>query len=141
MFYFAYASNLNHQQMKRRCPDSKFLTSASLKGYKFVYQGYTKRWDGAVGNIIKSPGDGVWGGVYEISQKDLDSLDVCENYPKVYNRDSFKVKGKDGKTIEVITYFRKSDKVDSPSSSYRNTTVQGAKECNLPKQYIKKFLL
>ena len=32
MLYFAYGSNLNHFQMKRRCKDSVFLKKYELKG-------------------------------------------------------------------------------------------------------------
>jgi hypothetical protein len=31
MLYFAYGSNLNHFQMKRRCKDSIFLKKINLK--------------------------------------------------------------------------------------------------------------
>ena len=37
MLYFAYGSNLNHFQMKRRCKDSVFLKKYELKGYKLTY--------------------------------------------------------------------------------------------------------
>ena len=33
MLYFAYGSNLNHFQMKRRCKDSKFLKKINLKDF------------------------------------------------------------------------------------------------------------
>ena len=31
MLYFAYGSNLNHFQMKRRCKDSKYIKKNFLK--------------------------------------------------------------------------------------------------------------
>ena len=34
MLYFAYGSNLNHFQMKRRCKDSFFLKKYELKNYR-----------------------------------------------------------------------------------------------------------
>ena len=34
MLYFAYGSNLNLFQMKRRCKDSVFLKKYELKGYR-----------------------------------------------------------------------------------------------------------
>ena len=39
MLYFAYGSNLNHFQMKRRCKDSIFLKKYELKGYKLNFRG------------------------------------------------------------------------------------------------------
>ena len=79
MKYFAYGSNLNHKQMAERCPDSKFLKRVFLENYRFIFDGYSTRWDGAPENIEPSVSDMVWGGLYEISEKDLANLDKCEN--------------------------------------------------------------
>ena len=38
MLYFAYGSNLNHIQMKRRCKDSIFIKKFELKGYKLNFR-------------------------------------------------------------------------------------------------------
>ncbi len=38
MLYFAYGSNLNHFQMKRRCKDSIFLRKYELKGYRLNFR-------------------------------------------------------------------------------------------------------
>ena len=38
MLYFAYGSNLNHFQMKRRCKDSKFIKKINLKGYTLNFR-------------------------------------------------------------------------------------------------------
>ena len=38
MLYFAYGSNLNHFQMKRRCKDSIFLKKINLKDFKLTFR-------------------------------------------------------------------------------------------------------
>ncbi len=38
MFYFAYGSNLNHFQMKRRCKDSIFLKKINLKDFRLTFR-------------------------------------------------------------------------------------------------------
>ena len=38
MLYFAYGSNLNHFQMKRRCKDSLFIKKFILKHYKLTFR-------------------------------------------------------------------------------------------------------
>lgn len=48
MYYFGYGSNINHEQMKIRCPNAKFIKKVFLKNYKFVYDGYSKSHKGAV---------------------------------------------------------------------------------------------
>ena len=42
MLYFAYGSNLNHFQMKRRCKDSKFLKKINLKGFRLTLEASTE---------------------------------------------------------------------------------------------------
>ena len=37
MLYFAYGSNLSHQQMKGRCTESKYVQAHILKGYKLIF--------------------------------------------------------------------------------------------------------
>ena len=38
MLYFAYGSNLNHFQMKRRCKDSIFLKKINLTNFKLTFR-------------------------------------------------------------------------------------------------------
>ena len=38
MLYFAYGSNLNHIQMKRRCKDSVYLKKINLKDYRLTFR-------------------------------------------------------------------------------------------------------
>ena len=42
MLYFAYGSNLNHFQMKRRCKDSIYIKNYNLKDFKGAINDYTK---------------------------------------------------------------------------------------------------
>ena len=38
MLYFAYGSNLNHFQMKRRCKESRFIKKYELKNFKLTFR-------------------------------------------------------------------------------------------------------
>ena len=38
MLYFAYGSNLNHFQMKKRCKDSVFLKKINLTNFKLTFR-------------------------------------------------------------------------------------------------------
>ena len=40
MLYFAFGSNLNQKQMKKRCKDSKYIGCYSLKNYKLVFRNF-----------------------------------------------------------------------------------------------------
>jgi len=141
MYYFAYGSNLNHKQMNCRCPDNKFSKRAYLDNYKFVYDGHSKNWEGAVANILKSADNIVWGGLYEISKSDLENLDRYEGFPNSYNKDESKVKDDQGNIYKAITYLRIGEKIGIPSDKYKKIIIDGTKDCILPDNYVKKNLI
>lgn len=70
--YFAYGSNLQLEQMKRRCPDSKLIGHGILRGFRWQIneRGYA--------NIVAEEGRDVQGLCYEISPTDEARLDVNE---------------------------------------------------------------
>ena len=136
-YYFAYGSNMNHKQMKRRCPTSKFIKRVYLEGYCFVYDGHSKSRNGAVANVIKSNTAKVWGGLFEINEDNLAALDCYEGHPKTYKREEIVIKDENGKSITAYIYRREEEKTDRPGEEYRRTVKQGAQDCGLPNEYIK----
>ncbi|KAM0475205.1 hypothetical protein ACHAP7_007474 [Fusarium lateritium] len=75
-YYFAYGSNLHLEQMKRRCPGSKFIGCAKLCDHRWQIneRGYA--------NVLESQGHWVEGLVYEINARDEARLDVNEGVSK-----------------------------------------------------------
>jgi gamma-glutamylcyclotransferase (GGCT)/AIG2-like uncharacterized protein YtfP len=141
MYYFAYGSNMNHKQMKQRCPNSKFIKKVFLEGYKFIYDGYSSTRQDSVANIIKSNKDIIWGGLFEINEDDLSALDCYEGYPKYYDRKGLTVSDETENKYKAIVYLRTGKQQGKPSKEYFNLVIQGAKDCGLPEDYIKRNLL
>ena len=79
MLYFAYGSNLNHFQMKRRCKDSKYLKKINLKGYTLSFRSKYRAAD-----IEKKYNSIVPGGLYEISKSDEKKLDIYEDLSLIH---------------------------------------------------------
>ncbi len=140
MLYFAFASNMNQAQMMRWCPASRFLKAAVLEGFRFVYDGFSVNWDGAVGNIVKSDSESVWGALYEITQRDRLTLDAFEGYPRNYEHKDVDVKDREEKVYRALTYFRTGRALGKPHPDYERIVIDGAKECGLPDEYIDKAL-
>lgn len=140
MFYFAYASNLNLGQMKRWCPASRFLKTVFLEGHRFVYDGFSVTWDGAVGNIVKSEAESVWGALYDITERDRLTLDAFEGYPRAYDRKDVEVRDRDGNTYQATTYTRTGRALGKPHPDYEKVVLDGAKECALPEEYVDRYL-
>ena len=77
MLYFAYGSNLNLFQMKRRCKDSVFLKKYELKGYKLNFRSKYRAADIEKVKILCS--------VYLKFLK-VRKLDVYEDFPVLYKK-------------------------------------------------------
>ena len=130
MLYFAFGSNLNQKQMKRRCKDSKYLGCYSLKNYKLVFRNYY--YGGGVADIQKNKNSTVLGAIYEISKKDEKALDVYEDFPQTYIKKYFKILGK-----KVMFYYMPKKTMHvPPSKRYLNLIIQGYKDCGYKNNYI-----
>lgn len=141
MKYFAYGSNLHHQQMRNRCAQSSYLRRAFLNGYRFVYDGYSYVRKGAVANIIRSDKEMIWGALYEISVQDLEALDRFEGIrEKEYVREKMRVYDDTGTICDAWVYLRKDKLPGEPSPEYRATVLEGAQMCGLPDVYIEDYL-
>jgi gamma-glutamylcyclotransferase (GGCT)/AIG2-like uncharacterized protein YtfP len=90
---------------------------------------------------LKSADNIVWGGLYEISESDLANLDRREGFPKSYDRKELEVKDDQGNNYKAITYFRIGEEIGIPSNRYRKIVVSGAKDCDLPDDYVKNNLM
>ncbi len=140
-YYFAYGSNMNFNQMNKRCPDARFITKAKLNGYKFVYDGYSKKRKGAVANIVEFKDKIVEGAVFEVKDDCIKKLDSHEGYPNSYQRKTVEVQGSDGNSYKAIVYLRNPLQVGQPSCEYKSIVLQGANDCGLSQSYIKEFIM
>tara|TARA_A100001234_G_scaffold219792_1_gene231337 strand:- start:564 stop:965 length:402 start_codon:yes stop_codon:yes gene_type:complete len=132
MLYFAYGSNLNHFQMKRRCKDSLFLKKMNLKDFKLTFRSKYRAAD-----IEKNKDSLVPGGLFEISKSDEKKLDVYEDFPILYKKHYFYYYGK-----KVMTYtMNKKTPFRYPTERYLNIVKQGYKDCKLNLKFLKKALL
>ncbi|MCP4726544.1 MAG: gamma-glutamylcyclotransferase [bacterium] len=122
--------------MNERCPGCKFLKRVFLKDYEFVYDGNSKKQAGSVGNIVKSENSKVYGGLYEITEVNLKALDRYEGYPINYDRMEIEVVDDENNSYKAIVYLRKWKRKGKPSPLYRKVVIMGARDCELPEDYI-----
>ena len=131
MLYFAYGSNLNHFQMKRRCKDSFFLKKISLNKFRLTFRSKYRAAD-----IEPKKNFKVVGGLFEISKSDEKKLDIYEDYPILYKKFYFYYYGK-----KVMTYTMvKKSPFKFPTERYLNVIKKGYKDCNLQAKYLEDSL-
>ena len=78
MKFFFYADNLNPSQLKRRAPEHKFLFTAYRPDHSIQFCRWSTQWRCGLASVIPSPGEKVWGAVFEITDEDLKILDEFE---------------------------------------------------------------
>ncbi len=133
MLYFAYGSNLNHNQMKYRCKGSKFLKKFTLTGYKLIFSHCKKSNNYGHANIIKRKGFKVAGCIWKISKKNERCLDIYEDFPYYYQKKYFSLNRK-----KVLFYIQNKFFRKKPTSNYLHTIIEGYKDCKMDLIFLKK---
>ena len=134
MLYFAYGSNLNHEQMQERCKDSKYIKNVFLEGYKLSFCAISR--SRGVANIVKKSGSKIPGGIWEISINDEKELDYYEGFPMKYTKDFFTINDE-----KIMVYMIKRHySFKPPQRWYVDIINQGYKDCNIDREYLKKRL-
>ena len=127
MLYFAYGSNLNHFQMKRRCKDSIFIKKYRLEGFKLTFRSKYRAAD-----IEPKKNSIVPGGLFKISKSDEKKLDFYEDFPTLYKKYYFYYYGK-----KVMTYIMiKKSVFKFPTERYLNIVKKGYKDCKLDIKFL-----
>ena len=121
-YYFAYGSNLHHEQMKRRCPKCCYIKKYILNNYQLTFR---SKYGAA--DIERKVGKKVYGALYIISKCAERRLDVYEEYPTLYKKIYFK---SNGKKVMSYTMYRKT-KLVPPTTRYLNIIKQGYRDCKL----------
>lgn len=140
-YYFAYGSNMNLAQMKKRCSSPKVLGIARLPGYKVEFYGYSGIWDGGQESVVPDLQSEVWGVLYELQFFDCEQLDVYQDVrfdgTGPYFHYPVEVIDKERATFDAMIYKKNilQDAVP-PSIEYLQFIVQGAMEQGLPLEYI-----
>ena len=131
-YYFAYGSNLHHLQMKRRCPNCRFIKKIVLHNYSLTFR---SKYGAA--DIEKKIGEKVYGGLYVISKSAERKLDIYEEYPTLYKKMFFRHGNK-----KVMTYTMvKKTRLVPPTNRYLNVIKQGYKDCKLSMKSLNAALL
>lgn len=135
--YAAYGSNLNHAQMRERCPDAKYLGSAMLKNQNLLFCGQP---DHSFATIESMEGKEVPIGLWEISARDEKALDRYEGYPNFYHKTVLPA-AFDGEEVHAMVYIMDlAMPAGLPSAMYYDIVEQGYRDCGLDPVYLREAL-
>lgn len=130
--YFAYGSNLNLEQFRRRCPLATPVSRCTLDGYKLVFKG--------VADIVPSKKGRVYGAIYRITNHCEAALDRYEGFPHLYVKEYLPVEvtthNGDKVVEDMMFYVMVHDRIAEPSSWYFNTILRGFNDWKLNKRSL-----
>ena len=123
---FAYGSNLNLDQMSRRCPDAKALGRLRLADWRLVFRG--------VADCFPEDGAVCYGGVWRITPRCEQALDVYEGISGgMYRKEYIPIKRTPEGDTEMMVYVMNSIGIFPPSQYYFDVIKQGYRDFRMPK--------
>jgi hypothetical protein len=130
MLYFAYGSNLNVKQMKRRCPKAKPLCKIDFPGWQLVFKG--------VLDIIPHSRAKVIGGLWRITTECELALDAYEGYPNLYTKELFKCTLNGKKEVGLLYRMCHGHAIAPPGEYYYNICHQGFKDFEIDTRRLRR---
>jgi hypothetical protein len=148
MLYFAYASNLDPDQMRERCPNHTAVGLAALRDHRLVFPLYSERWGGGAASVVPAHGQAVWGYLYELNDADVAAQDFHEGWhgsgdPRNrYDRETVTVdlvRPDDGsvpRRVRALAYIGRPTEPAAPNRRYLDAILKGARHHRLPEEYV-----
>ena len=131
--YIAYGSNLNKEQMARRCPTARYVGTGMVEGYELKFKG---RPEGAYATIDPKKGGTVPVAIWEIQPYDEFRLHQYEGYPNHYFTKNIPVKIGNHEVTGMVYIMNLRAQANRPSKHYYQTVEQGYKDCDLDTAYL-----
>jgi gamma-glutamylcyclotransferase len=126
LLYFAYASNLNKQVIKQRCPEAKPRFTAVLPNFRLIFTGWSRDWHGGKASLKPFRSDKVRGAIYEVTETGLKQL---ERYEVGYIRQNVTVFDEDNQPHQAVTFIKTGQlKETLPSKEYAAVIKQGYRD-------------
>jgi len=139
VWYFAYGSNLNVDQMKSRIGEWQLAKRAIVRNYKLVFNVFSKQRGSYSANLQETNNfeDTVSGVVYHITQDQLSKLQKSEGVAPM----DIRVELEDGNEISHAKVFiwKTTEKEHEPHKDYRRIIEQGFLQHGYPDSSAKKI--
>ena len=136
MFYAAYGSNLNVEQMAWRCPSARIVGTSVIKDYRLMFKGSKT---GAYLTIEPAKGFEVPVGIWKVTDEDIQALNRYEGYPDFYYKKGFNLFCSDGHRHKSMVYVMHEDRALAlPSRGYVAVCKQGYKDFGFDLKYLRE---
>lgn len=130
--YFAYGSNMDPEQMARRCPGARALGRAELAGHGFRINSC------GVATVVPELRGLVHGVLWCLDEMHVAALDRYEGVASgEYRRRRLAVRADTPR--EALVYVASEDRDGTPRPGYLERVVAGALHFGLPQDYVMRL--
>lgn len=138
LFYFAYGSNMDPSQMRRRCESAVRKGVGILVGHRLVFNRKGDYVEGGVASIVTDANRNVQGTVYALTAEDLEVLDAAE-VATSYERVSRSVVLLDGTSVNCFVYVAYPQGDMDADQEYLERVIQAAESVDLAPEYLESL--
>ena len=134
--YFAYGSNLDQDQMRRREVTFTSAVPAVLQDFRLDFTAHSDRWGGGVADVVEEEGSAVEGALYMVTEG-MAQLDLYEGVKEGMYRRRWITVDVAGKGHRAVLY-EVCSKVPGlrPSRKYMAAIISGSLQCGLSEAYV-----
>ena len=136
MLYFGYGSNMPRARIERRLGPCERLGAACLSGWRLAFHKRGADGSGKCDAVRTGhPDDRMWGALDRLTDEQMEELDRHE---AGYDRRTVAVTFEEG-TARAMLYVARRDRIDPklrPYHWYRELVLAGARELELPREYV-----
>ncbi|MBH0188196.1 MAG: gamma-glutamylcyclotransferase [Nitrospira sp.] len=136
-----HSDHLNPVQLKRRAPEHRFLYLATLADHTIMFCRWSSQWRCGLASIVPSPGEKVWGGVFEVTDEDLTLMDEFEqDVPQgAYRHLQITVLNEAGSKELVTTYAANPIGKFKAKDHYLDWVIKGLTQWKLPQEAVQQW--
>ncbi|MEX5719526.1 gamma-glutamylcyclotransferase family protein [Geodermatophilus maliterrae] len=136
--YAAYGSNMDPDQMLRRCPSSPHVGTGWVRGWRLTFGAEEYGWEGALATLVPAEDDspGVFVALYDLTPADEVALDAWEGADSgLYRKLNLGVHTLGG---DVVAYVYALDAFEGglPSARYLGALADAAEAAGAPADYL-----
>ena len=140
--YAAYGSNMDPEQMLRRCPSSPHAGTGWIRGWRLTFGAEEFGWEGALATLVPadmdtaSDAEGVFVALYDLTESDEEVLDAWEGADHgLYQKLHLRVHTLAG---DVVAYVYALDAFEGglPSARHLGAIADAAEAAGAPEDYV-----
>lgn len=129
-FYLAYGSNLNLEQMVKRCPTANPIGIGLLEDYRLIFRYYL--------TIESQKGSVVPFVLREIDEESEQMLDCHEGFPQFYRKEYVNVLVGEKLVCATVYVMNKDQRCYAlPSLTYYTAVLKGCQDARLNESYLR----